>query len=99
MHSICIHVYGHNTGGNGLLHSYTDFCLKHGIPSALQCNNAGECHNEKLINFNREYLVKDEFSEAYNQQQNPVESGGIRWLKSAIHVLLDMLVLLIGHGI
>ena len=44
----------------------------------------------KVREFNREYLVKDEFSEVDNQQQNVVESGGICWLKAAMHVLLNM---------
>jgi hypothetical protein len=39
---------------------------------------------------NREHLIRDGFAEVENQQQNVVESGGIHWLKSAIHVLLDM---------
>jgi hypothetical protein len=46
--------------------------------------------SNKVLYFNREHLIKDEFSEVENQQQNVVESGGIRWLKSAIHVFLDM---------
>ena len=90
MHSTNIQVYGHTPGGDGLYNCYREFCRDHGVPSALRRDNAGEGHNGKLIDFNREFLVKDEFSEPYNQQQNVVESGGIRWLKSAIHVLLDM---------
>jgi hypothetical protein len=46
--------------------------------------------SSKVLDFNREHLIKDEFSEVENQQQNVVERGGIRWLKSAIHVLLGM---------
>lgn len=49
-----------------------------------------EVKSEKVLAFHREYLIKDEFSEVNNQQQNVVETGGIRWLKSATHVLLDM---------
>ena len=49
-----------------------------------------EMKSEKVLAFHREYLIKDEFSEVNNQQQNVVETGGIRWLKSATHVLLDM---------
>jgi hypothetical protein len=46
--------------------------------------------SNKVLDFYREHLIKDEFSEVENQQQNVVESGGTRWLKSAIHVLLDI---------
>ena len=45
--------------------------------------------SNKVREFNREHIVKDQFSEVENQQQNPVESGAIHWLKSASHVLLD----------
>jgi hypothetical protein len=37
----------------------------------------------------RELYIKDEFSEPYNQQQNPVESRAIRYIKEHVHVLLD----------
>ena len=37
----------------------------------------------------RDYLIGDEFSEAHNQQQNPVERNAIRWLKRYTKVLLD----------
>ena len=52
--------------------------------------NAQEGKSDKVQNFNREYLVKDEYSEVDNQQHNVVESGGIHWLKSSIHVLFNM---------
>ena len=37
----------------------------------------------------RELMVKDSFSEADNQQQNPVELHGIRWLKDKTRTLMD----------
>ena len=44
----------------------------------------------KVLKFNWTYLVRDEFSEVDNQQQNFVETGGIYWLKMALYVLLDV---------
>ena len=85
-----IQVYGHRPGGDGFFNCYKDFCRDHGVPSALRRDNAQELKSNKVLDFNREHLIRDEFSEVENQQQNVVESGGIRWLKSAIHVLLDM---------
>ena len=85
-----IQVYGHRPGGDGFYNCYKDFCRDHGIPSTLLYDNAQEGKSDKVRDFNCEYLVRDEFSEVDNQQQNVVESGGIRWMKSAIHVLLDM---------
>jgi hypothetical protein len=38
---------------------------------------------------NRDYLVKDEWSEAHYQNQNPVESCAIKWLKESAHTLMD----------
>ena len=37
----------------------------------------------------KEVLTKEQFSEAYHPHQNPVESGGVKWIKEACHVLLD----------
>jgi hypothetical protein len=85
-----IQVYGHRPGGDGFFNCYRDFCRNHGVPSVLRRDNAQELKSNKVLDFNREHLIRDEFSEVENQQQNVVESGGIRWLKSAIHVLLDM---------
>jgi hypothetical protein len=85
-----IQVYGHRPGGDEVFNCYRDFCRDHGVPSVLQRDNAQELKSNKVLDFNREHLIRDEFSEVENQQQNVVESGGIRWSKSAIHVLLDM---------
>jgi hypothetical protein len=89
MQSTNIQVYGHHLGGDGFYNSYKDFCREHGIPSVLRRDNAKENKSNKVRDFNRENLVRDEFSEVDNQQQNVVESGGIRWLKAATHILLD----------
>ena len=77
MKSACINVYGHRPGGDGFFNCYKDFSRDHGVPSALRRDNAMEMKSEKVLAFQREYLIKDEFSEVNNQQQNVVERGGI----------------------
>ena len=84
-----IHVYGHKGGGNGFLKCYQDFCRTQGCPSSLRRDNAQESKSSKVLGFNPEFLIKDEWSEPVNQQQNPVETGGIRWLKMSTSLLLD----------
>jgi hypothetical protein len=45
--------------------------------------------SRKVTEMNRDYLVKDEWSEAHYQNQNPVESRAIKWLKESAHTLMD----------
>ena len=42
-----------------------------------------------MTKLHRKYLIKDEYSEAENQQQNPVELNAIKWLKKHVQLLLD----------
>ena len=69
--------------------NYKDFILQNGAPSALRRDNAKEEQSEEIQDIHRKYLIQDQFSEPHNQQQNPVESGAIRWIKTMVHVLLD----------
>jgi len=68
---------------------YKDFIRAQGAPSALRRDNAQEEKGEQVIDINREYMIKDEFTEPYHPQQNPVETSAIRYLKSQVQVLLD----------
>src|SRR5687768_6357312 len=68
---------------------YKDFIRAQGAPSALRRDNAQEEKSEQVIDINREYMVKDEFTEPYHPQQNPVETSAIRYLKSQVQFLLD----------
>ena len=42
------------------------------------------------MEINREYLIKDQFSEPYNPQQNKVETVAIRYLREQVPKLLDL---------
>ncbi|HYX14539.1 MAG TPA: hypothetical protein VE944_09245, partial [Nostoc sp.] len=68
---------------------YRDFIRAHGAPSALRRDNAQEEKGEQVIDINREYMIKDEYTEPYHPQQNPVETSAIRYLKNQVQVLLD----------
>ena len=43
-------------------------------PSALRRDNAKEEQSEEVKEINREFVVKDQLTEPYHPQQNPVES-------------------------
>ena len=66
-----------------------DFLRNKGIPTVLRRDNAPEEDSSAVTKLQRKYLIKDEFSEAANQQQNPVELNAIRWLKKHVQLLLD----------
>ena len=69
--------------------TYKDFMREEGIPTALRRDLAKAERSKKVDEINREYLIRDEFSEAKHQHQNPVESRAIRWLKQHMQVLMD----------
>ena len=83
-----IDVYGIKSKGD-FPSTYRDFIREQGAPSILRRDNAKEEASEEVTELNRTLIVKDEFSEPYNQQQNPVELHAVRWLKQSTHVLLD----------
>ena len=67
--------YGFKSKGE-MPKNYKDFIRTEGAPSALRRDNALEEQSGAVDEIQREFLVKDQFSEAHNQQQNPVEAGG-----------------------
>jgi hypothetical protein len=69
---------------------YKDFIREHGAPSALRRDNAREEQSEEVKEINREFVVKDQLTEPYHPQQNPVESNAIRYLKGQVQILLDI---------
>ena len=53
---------------------YRDFIRDHDAPSALRRDKAREEQSEAVKDINRELLIKDQYTEPYHPQQNPVES-------------------------
>jgi hypothetical protein len=43
----------------------------------------------KVKSLNRDYLVKESYSEAKNPWQNPAETQCIKWLKKTAHLMMD----------
>ena len=68
---------------------YRDYIRTCGVPSGLRRDNAKEEQSAEVDEIHRELYIRDEFSEPYNQQQNPVESRAIKYLKEHVHALLD----------
>ena len=68
---------------------YRDFIRDQGAPSALRRDNAREEQSELVKEINREFMIKDQYPEPYNPQQNPVESSAIRYPKGQVIVVLD----------
>ena len=52
---------GHRPGGDGFFNCYRDFCRNHGVPSVLRRDNAQELKSNKVLAFNREHIIRDEF--------------------------------------
>ena len=68
---------------------YRDFIRDQGAPSALRRDNAKEEQSEVVKDINREFMIKDQYTEPYHPQQNPVETSAIRYLKGQIQIVLD----------
>ena len=83
------YVNGHGFRGKGEFpKSHCRFCTEEGTPSALHRDNAKEEDSAEVEKIQHELLIKDQFSEPHNQQQNPVEGGAIWWSKPAVHTLV-----------
>ena len=63
-----------------LPHVYQDFLRERGIPHTLRRDNAKSEQSEAIKKLHRELIIKDEFTEPHQPQQNPAE-GGVRELK------------------
>ena len=86
--SHCIHVSGfHQT--SEFPKAYRDFIRQYGAPYPLHCDNVTEQKSEEVMDINREYLIRDEFTEPYHPQQNKVETNAIRYLQHQVPLLLD----------
>ena len=79
MTSHVINVYGMKSEGE-FPDVYSDFLRNEGIPTVLRRDNASVQKSRTVQDLQRKYLIRDEFSERDNQQQNPVEGNAIKWL-------------------
>lgn len=88
MASQMINIYGMDSKGQ-FPDVYRRFLQEEGAPLALRRDNAKEEKSWTVIDINRKNATKDEYSQDYNQQQNPVEGHAIRWLKDHTKILMD----------
>jgi hypothetical protein len=81
----------HMKGKGEFPRCYHDYIHTRGVPSGLRHDNAIAEEQSAEVDkiHHHEVYIRDKFSEPYNQQQNPVESRAIRYLKEHVHVLLD----------
>ena len=68
---------------------YRDHLRTRGIPHTLRRDNAKAQDSKEVSQIHRELIIKDEFSEPYNQQQNPAENLGVKSLKERGTILMD----------
>ena len=84
-----LNMYGFRSKGRNFPAILRDFYRHEGAPSVLRTDNGKDLASGDVKSILREFMTKEQFSEDYNPQQNPVESGGVKWVKNATHVLLD----------
>ena len=81
-------VYGFKSKGQ-FPNIFCKFFAEYGTPSILCRNNAKEELSEEVMDITREVGTKDQWSEPYYPNQNPVEGCAIKYLKEQSHVLMD----------
>ena len=91
MMSNCIDVFGHRKVEEGFFHCYSNFVRNEGAPSALRCDNHGLGKNNKVLATQLPSAHEGRIFGSRQPAQNNVETGVIRWLKAATHILLDMM--------
>ena len=69
--------------------AYKDFLRDRGIPHTLRRDNAKSEDSGPVKDINRDLVIRDEFTEPHHPQQNPVEGGAIKFLKSRATMLMD----------
>ena len=72
-----------------ILKSYQDFMRYEGVPEGLHRDLAPEEKVEKIINLNRDMMVRDTFAEAGHTNQNPAEALGVKPLKQGAEQLMN----------
>lgn len=69
--------------------AYKDFIREEGAPSILRRDNSQVQSGVRTTQVNREFFIKDEFTEPGHPQQNPAELRAVKFLKDHTQVPLD----------
>ena len=72
-----------------IIKAYQDFMRYEGVPEGLHRDLAPEQKVEKIIQLNREMMVKDTWAEAGHPNENPAEALGVQPLKRGVQVLMN----------
>ena len=86
--SHCMNVYGMKSEFQ-FSQRYQDFIRENGIPHTLRRDNAKAEDNEAVKAINRDYIIKDEFTEPHHPHQNPVELRMNRFIKKQSQIIMD----------
>ena len=84
-----LNIYGFRSKERNFPAILCNFYRHEGAPSLLRTDNRKDLASEEVKSILREFMTKEQYSEAYHPHQNPVESGGVKWIKTATHVLMD----------
>ena len=88
VHSHMINVYGMKSESE-MPDAYKDFICDEGVPRILCRDNSQIQKGTRTTKINREYFIKDQFTELEHPQQNPAELRAVKFLKDHSQVLLD----------
>ena len=83
-----INVYGMKSESE-MPEAYKDFIREEGAPNILRRDISQIQSGKRTTSVNREYFVKDEFTEPGHPQQNPAELRAVKFVKNHSQVLLD----------
>jgi hypothetical protein len=83
-----INVYGMKSESE-MPDTYMDFIREEGAPSILRRDNLQIQSGTRTTRLNRQYFIRDEFTEPGHPQQNPAELRAVKYLKDHTQVLLD----------
>ena len=83
-----INVYGMKSESE-MPAAYKDFIRGEGAPNILRRDNSQIQSGQKTTAINREFVIKDEFTEPGHPQQNPAELRAVKFVKNHSQVLMD----------
>ena len=75
--------------GTHIVKAYKGFMRNEGVPACLHRDDSKGQKTFAITDLNRDYMVKDSFSEPYHPNQNPAESLGVKTIKTGAQAIMD----------
>ena len=69
--------------------AYQDFMRYEGVPEGLHRDMAPEEKAEKILQLNRDIMVKDTCAKPGHPNQNPTEKLGVKYLKAGAKAIMN----------